>query len=224
MWFIILGIAGGAHAAQNAPAANSRYVIQGDTVYDKKTDLTWQRCSVGQRWAEGKGCVGVIKTFTFDDAQRQGNGMWRVPTKNELGTLIDQNRGRRLTRGHFRIWILKSWFIGPARLTRLMASRLPGTSISSSATPNTTTTGALLTRFGWCDADSDFDPSRPICYSHYQKQPPKCWPIFSVFWVRSTSRFRFWMAKQLCSSNALNTGVLNKVRSNTYIRIARQNI
>ena len=92
MWFIILGIAGGAHAAQNAPAANSRYVIQGDTVYDKKTDLTWQRCSVGQRWAEGKGCVGVIKTFTFDDAQRQGNGMWRVPTKNELGTLIDQNR------------------------------------------------------------------------------------------------------------------------------------
>jgi hypothetical protein len=92
MWFVILGIAGGAHAAQNAPVANPRYVIQGDTVYDKKTDLTWQRCSVGQQWAEGTGCVGVVKTFTFEDAQRQGDGTWRAPAKKELATLIDQKR------------------------------------------------------------------------------------------------------------------------------------
>jgi hypothetical protein len=92
IWLIILGIACGVQAAQDAPAANPHYLIQADTVYDKKTDLTWQRCSVGQRWTEGTGCVGVIKTFTFEDAQRQGNEMWRVPTKNELGTLIDQKR------------------------------------------------------------------------------------------------------------------------------------
>lgn len=92
MWFVILGVAGGAHAAQNALAANSRYVIQGETVYDKKTNLTWQRCSVGQRWVEGTGCVGVIKTFTFDVAKQQGNGMWRVPPKDKLATLIDRNR------------------------------------------------------------------------------------------------------------------------------------
>lgn len=92
MWFVILGVAGGAHAAQSAPAANSRYVIQGETVYDKKTNLTWQRCSVGQRWVEGTGCAGAIKTFTFDAAKQQADGMWRVPPKGKLATLIDRNR------------------------------------------------------------------------------------------------------------------------------------
>lgn len=92
IWFVILGIAGAAHAAQNAPAATSRYVIQGETVYDKKTNVTWQRCSVGQRWVDGTGCVGVIKTFTFDVAKQQGDGMWRVPPKGKLATLIDRNR------------------------------------------------------------------------------------------------------------------------------------
>ena len=92
MWFVIIGVAGGAHAAQNAPATNSRYVIQGGTVYDKKTNLTWQRCSVGQQWVEGTGCVGAIKTFTFDVAKQQGDGRWRVPPKGKLATLIDRNR------------------------------------------------------------------------------------------------------------------------------------
>ena len=62
------------------------------TVYDKKTNLTWQRCSVGQRWVEGTGCVGVVKTFTFDAAKQQGDAKWRVPTKGKLATLIDWNR------------------------------------------------------------------------------------------------------------------------------------
>ena len=92
MWFVIVGVAGGAHAAQDSPAANSRYVIQGETVYDKKTDLTWQRCSVGQKWVEGTGCTGVVKTFTFDAAKQQGDGMWRVPPKSKLATLVDRKR------------------------------------------------------------------------------------------------------------------------------------
>ena len=92
MWLVILGVAGGAHAAQNAPAANSRFLIQGDTVYDRKTNLTWQRCSVGQRWVEGTGCVGVINTFTFDVAKQQGDGNWHMPPKGKLATLIDRNR------------------------------------------------------------------------------------------------------------------------------------
>jgi hypothetical protein len=92
MWFVILGVAGGAHAAPYAPATNARYVIQGETVYDKKTNLTWQRCSVGQQWVEGTGCVGVVKKFTFDVAKQQGDGRWRVPPKGKLATLIDRNR------------------------------------------------------------------------------------------------------------------------------------
>ena len=80
------------------PAANSRYVIKGDTVYDTKTDLTWQRCSIGQRWVDGTGCVGEVKKFTYDDAQRQGDATWRVPTKDELATLIDYGRAGRKQR------------------------------------------------------------------------------------------------------------------------------
>jgi hypothetical protein len=80
MWFIILGVAGVAHAAQNAPAVNSRYVIQGDTVYDKKTDLTWQRCSVGQRWAEGKGCVGVTENPLWGEEHIAGDSDNDLPS------------------------------------------------------------------------------------------------------------------------------------------------
>lgn len=74
------------------PAANPQYVIHGDTVYDRKSNLTWQRCSIGQQWSEGSGCVGNIKTMTFDDAQKQGDKTWRVPTEDELATLIDARR------------------------------------------------------------------------------------------------------------------------------------
>jgi hypothetical protein len=30
-----------------------RFVVHGNEVYDKKTDLTWQRCNYGQTWDEG---------------------------------------------------------------------------------------------------------------------------------------------------------------------------
>lgn len=72
--------------------ANSRYAIYGDTVYDKKTNLTWARCSVGQHWEYSIGCVGTIKRFNFNQAQQQAYGEWRVPTEKELATLIVENR------------------------------------------------------------------------------------------------------------------------------------
>ncbi|MGZ3254014.1 MAG: Lcl C-terminal domain-containing protein [Burkholderiaceae bacterium] len=73
-----------------AQPAESRYVIKGGEVYDTKTKLTWQRCSVGQRWREkSKGCVGSLKQFNFAAAQKSGYGPWRVPSKDELATLVD---------------------------------------------------------------------------------------------------------------------------------------
>ena len=86
---IILIFSSAAWAACNDPRTpTSRYVVQGGEVYDKKTDLTWARCSVGQHWKEGIGCAGIVKTMTWDEAQRQGGGVWRVPTKDELLTLV----------------------------------------------------------------------------------------------------------------------------------------
>lgn len=70
---------------------SSRYVIKGDEVYDKKTDLTWQHCSVGQHWKEGVGCVGVIKQMTWDEAKSQAQNGWRLPSKDELTTLLAPN-------------------------------------------------------------------------------------------------------------------------------------
>jgi hypothetical protein len=71
--------------------ADSRYVIQGGEVYDTRTKLTWARCSVGQEW-KNEHCVGAVSTFTFVSAQKQASSGWRVPTKDELVTLIDPDR------------------------------------------------------------------------------------------------------------------------------------
>jgi len=89
---LILALIVGSALAQVGPAANSRYVIKGDTVYDKESNLMWQRCSIGQRWVDGTGCVGTVERFDFRTAQRQASGTWRLPTKDELPTLVDRNR------------------------------------------------------------------------------------------------------------------------------------
>lgn len=78
-----------------AQTVNPRFVIQGDLAYDKMTDLTWQRCSVGQTWKEGTGCEGEVKTFTFNQAQNLGGSTWRVPTRYELGSLIDPEKANK---------------------------------------------------------------------------------------------------------------------------------
>jgi hypothetical protein len=88
---IVLLNAGLAFAEEHQAVApeNPRYLINGAEVYDKKTDLSWQRCSVGQHWVQGTGCVGIVLLFNADAAQQQAGGAWRVPGKEELGTLID---------------------------------------------------------------------------------------------------------------------------------------
>src|SRR2546423_8187735 len=74
------------HSAQ-LPA---RYEPRGGTVYDKETKLTWQRCSVGQQWKEGQGCVGDVALLTWEEANKLGGG-WRLPSKDELQDLVFQN-------------------------------------------------------------------------------------------------------------------------------------
>jgi len=68
------------------------YEARIDEVYDQKTHLVWRRCSVGQFWQEGSGCLGKVEVFSFEDAQRQANGKWRLPTNFEMAKLIDHGR------------------------------------------------------------------------------------------------------------------------------------
>ena len=84
--------------AGTPPKIDSRYVINGGEVYDTKSDLTWQRCSVGLHWIEGLGCKGVAKKeFTFDEAQHQATKKWRIPNKVELSSLtVIKNKGPKI--------------------------------------------------------------------------------------------------------------------------------
>lgn len=80
-----------AHAGSGSPAlVGPRYLAQGAEVYDRKANLTWQRCNVGQSWNVQEGCVGMIQQLSFDDAQHLVDGKWRLPTKDELLGLIGQ--------------------------------------------------------------------------------------------------------------------------------------
>ena len=96
---VVAGIVAGLCAAVGPVWAcdsppTSRYVIQNPLigeVYDKKTRLTWERCSLGQRWENGVGCVGFVTVMPFDRAQMERYGGWRMPTRDELLSLVSPN-------------------------------------------------------------------------------------------------------------------------------------
>jgi hypothetical protein len=72
----------------------------GAIIEDLTTGLHWMRCSLGQQW-NGVACVGIATKLTWKKALRQGRGLsftgqtdWRVPTKDELRTLVYCSSGR----------------------------------------------------------------------------------------------------------------------------------
>jgi hypothetical protein len=70
-----------------------RFEVKGNEIYDRKTDLTWQRCNYGQTWDEQQGwCKGVTKRFTVDRAVTHVNENakdWRVPELGELMSIME---------------------------------------------------------------------------------------------------------------------------------------
>lgn len=87
-------------------AARNFVVVAPGVVRDKTTGLEWMRCSMGQDWsAKTNTCDGSADKFTFEGAQdiaRQLNNAggyngkrdWRVPTKDELASLVVCTNGR----------------------------------------------------------------------------------------------------------------------------------
>lgn len=79
-----------------------KFMVQDGIATDTKTGLTWLRFAHGQHWENGT-VTGKAKEENWDDAMKipaefnrtgyAGHNDWRVPTIDELKTLIDKKRG-----------------------------------------------------------------------------------------------------------------------------------
>lgn len=81
---------GGASAPTVGASPNERYRFVGKDqgiVEDIRTKLQWQRCSLGQTWT-GATCSGEAKRYEWDKAMRIAPAGWRLPTKDELASLV----------------------------------------------------------------------------------------------------------------------------------------
>lgn len=78
------------------PPAVAQLFARGQFARDLMMGIEWMRCSVGQRWSENtQTCTGEIIPLDFDlidqaitQANEQLGGGWRLPTEDELTTLI----------------------------------------------------------------------------------------------------------------------------------------
>jgi hypothetical protein len=78
-----------------------RFEHRGDeTVFDRATQLTWQTCSLGQQVDKEFGCGKFISTINWNAAKKIDLPGWRLPTKDELVTLIERysNENKSSTR------------------------------------------------------------------------------------------------------------------------------
>jgi len=67
------------------------------TIPDRAAGLEWLRCSVGQTW-NGVTCIGTARMLTLEEAElaarmasRELGGTWRLPTVDELKSLVCAN-------------------------------------------------------------------------------------------------------------------------------------
>jgi len=74
-----------------------RFQLSGADATDRKTGLTWKRCSLGTVWDSKQGCAGDAKFVSLDQAMQlakaEGSG-WHVPSGPELESIIDVGCGK----------------------------------------------------------------------------------------------------------------------------------
>lgn len=74
---------------------DQRYLDNGDgTITDIETNLTWHRCTVGQSWT-GETCEGYAEDHNWSSAMKLSIGDWRLPTLDELDTLVHCTSNKR---------------------------------------------------------------------------------------------------------------------------------
>ena len=77
-------------------ATHAQFFEEGHLVTDVRNNIFWLRCSVGQRWDYDTGkCVGTVVRLNqveiidaIEQANKQLGGTWRLPTIEELETLV----------------------------------------------------------------------------------------------------------------------------------------
>lgn len=81
-------------ASLTAPpcAADEEWELAGPLAYNPRTDLTWQRCAVGQSFDGANACRGEAVRLSFDEALTTGRDGWRMPTLDELRSLVVPGR------------------------------------------------------------------------------------------------------------------------------------
>jgi len=101
---IVLATPAGAQTCRSnsiqASAPTSRYVLNDDgTVTDKETEITWMRCSLGQKW-DGHTCTGKANRYNWqkavaavsevNKAKYAGVSTWRLPYVPELASIVER--------------------------------------------------------------------------------------------------------------------------------------
>ena len=79
-----------------ASQASAQFMARQHTVKDLQSGTTWLRCSVGQAWDPALDtCTGdIVKLdhaqveYAISEAKRQLGGNWRLPTRQELESLV----------------------------------------------------------------------------------------------------------------------------------------
>ncbi len=92
----LLGLSSISFAEQECNASieqstpNTRYELSSDEVKDKRTNLVWKRCMLGQSWnAESSTCDGDPVTRNWLEAHEQTPAGWRLPNINELLSIVE---------------------------------------------------------------------------------------------------------------------------------------
>lgn len=80
---------------QYNPQTSEELMSLASQFYDAKTNLTWQRCCVGQQWVDGK-VTGNPQLLSWDEVQKilaqESDKGWRLLTFEEFKTLIITTR------------------------------------------------------------------------------------------------------------------------------------